>query len=78
LRWLCIFAPIFLFFFTFIYLYLPLAAFICLYLPLFAFIGEGSKRGFGGLFGRPARAAWAGCGFRRRLRLWRTGCRRGN
>jgi hypothetical protein len=40
--------------------------FICLQQPSFAFIGEGSEWGFWGIFGRPARAAWAG---RSRLRL---------
>jgi hypothetical protein len=46
--------PFFLFFF------LPSFAFSSLHLPSFAFIGEGSDRGFGGVFRRPARSAWAG------------------
>jgi hypothetical protein len=50
---LCIFSPIFLFF----YLDLPLAAFSSLDLPLLAKVPRG---GFGGISGRPARAAWAG------------------
>jgi hypothetical protein len=48
------FSPIFFIFF------LPSFTFICLQQPSFAFIGEGSERGFGGVFRRPARAAWAG------------------
>jgi hypothetical protein len=48
------------FFTNFFIFFLPSFAFICLQQPSFAFIGEGSERGFGGGFGRPARAAWAG------------------
>jgi hypothetical protein len=51
---LCIFSRIFFIFF------LPSFTFICLQQPSFAFIGEGSGRGFGGLFGpsRPRGQRW--------------------
>jgi hypothetical protein len=38
----------------------PSFGYICLEQPSVAFIGEGSERGFGGIFGRSARAACAG------------------
>ena len=63
LCWLCVFSPIFFIFF------LPSFAFSSLQQPSFAFIGEGSERGFGGGFGRPTRAAWAGWS---RVTVWRS------
>jgi hypothetical protein len=57
------------FFANFFYFFLPSFAFSSLQQPSFAFIGEGSERGFGGGFGRPTRAAWAGWS---RVTVWRS------
>jgi hypothetical protein len=53
-------------FLSFFLFFLPSVAFRSLPQPSFAFIGKGCERGFGGVFGRPTRAAWAG---KRRLRV---------
>jgi hypothetical protein len=38
----------------------PSFGYICLQQPSFAFTGEVPEEAFGGIFRRPARAAWAG------------------